>query len=112
MNPLWTISLELINEMVTAMLEDEDSDPERIAQDLRAIADEVSAPEGATIEVPDLDSFEPAGLYDAEIAHVIDSPVLTFALDEDLGRKDPSNGSVWTLVWFRAHGPNNTPEQS
>ena len=53
------------------------------------------------LEVPDLDSFEPCGLWDAEIGSIIDNGELAFALDEDIGRKDPEDSSVWTLCWYR-----------
>jgi hypothetical protein len=49
--------------------------------------------------IEDLDTFEPCGLYDDEIQWVIDSSSMSFVDNEDIGRKDPETGRVWTLAW-------------
>jgi len=65
-----------------------------------------------TLEVPDLDTFEPCGLFDREISTIIDSSDQTFATDEDLGRKDPETGEVWTLAWVRVRKPDQPSSPS
>jgi hypothetical protein len=64
-------------------------------------------PEPKSLQVPDLESYEPCGLWDAEVRRVIDSDDLVFATETDVGRKDPEDESVWTLCWYRLREKRN-----
>ena len=46
-------------------------------------------------------AWEECGLYDGEIAKILNNDDMTFAIDEDIGRKDLMTGDIWTLVWVR-----------
>ena len=52
----------------------------------------------------DLDTFEQCGVFDDEIAYVLDSDNLVELLDAgggNVARKDPKTGDVWLACWVR-----------
>jgi hypothetical protein len=76
-----------------------------IADEMKKEADRLE--EGGYLIVTDLDNFEECGLFDREISTIIDSSDMTFAIDEDVGRKDPTTGEVWTIAWVRVRKPGD-----